>query len=52
MYLIKAFYNKINNKEYKLQIWQHNVQHINIITMKDIIFLDKVEEEKELLKIL
>ena len=44
-YLLKTFYNKINKKEYKLQIWQHNVQHTNIIAMKDIIILKKTKEK-------
>ncbi len=30
-YLLKAFYNKTNKKEYDSQIWQHNVRHINIM---------------------
>lgn len=36
-YLLKAFYNKINKKEYDLQICQHNICYTNIIAIKDII---------------
>ena len=51
-YLLKAFYNKINKKEYDLQIWQYNVCHTNIIAMKNIIAVaDRGEENKELLAI-
>ena len=46
-YFLKAFYNKTNKKKYKSQIWQHNVRHTNIITMKDVIFLKKARVEKE-----
>ena len=51
-YLLKAFYNRTNKKEYKLQIWQHNVRHININAMKDIIILEKVREKKSCQKAL
>lgn len=44
-YFLKAVYNKINKKEYKLLIWQYNVQHINIITIKDVIIVEKVREK-------
>ena len=40
-YLLKAFYNKTNKKEYDAQIWQHNVRHTNVIAMKDVIILKK-----------
>lgn len=36
-YFFKAFYNRINKKEYNLQIRQHNVRHTNIITIKKIL---------------
>ncbi len=36
-YLLKAFYNRTNKKEYDSQIRQHNVRHTNIIAMKDVI---------------
>ncbi len=45
-YLLKAFYNRINKKEYKSQIWQHNVRHTNIIAMKDVIISEKAREKK------
>ncbi len=38
----------MNKKEYDLQIQQHNVCHINIITIKDMIILKKAREEKML----
>lgn len=49
-YLLKAFYNKINKKEYNLQIWQHNIYYINITALKDIIIFEKAREKKKLLK--
>ena len=49
-YFLKAFYNKTNKKEYKLQIRQHNIRHTNIIGMKDIIILEKTREKKRLSK--
>ena len=51
-YFLEAFYNRSNKKEYKLQIWQHNVGHINIITIKDVIILEKIREKKKLLEAL
>ena len=45
-YLLKALYNKTNKKKYKSHIWQHNVRHINIITIKDGIISEKVREKK------
>ena len=49
-YFLKAFYNKINKKEYNLQIWQYNIRHKNIIVMKDVIVVaEKSRENKELL---
>lgn len=32
--LLKAFYRKTNKKEYKLQILEHNIRHINVIHVK------------------
>ncbi len=45
-YLLKAFYNRTNKKEYESQIWQHNVRYTNIIAMKDVIISEKVREKK------
>lgn len=49
-YLLKAFYHITNKKEYKSQIWQHNIYYMNIIVMKEVIILEKVREKKILLK--
>ena len=49
-YLLQAFYNWINKKKYDLQIWQHNICHTNIITMKYLIISRKVMEENMLSK--
>ena len=49
-YLLKAFYNKTNKKEYKLQIWQHNVQNTNIIAIKDMIITEKARKKEKLFK--
>lgn len=32
-YLLKAFYKRINKKEYESQILQHNIRHTNILAM-------------------
>ncbi len=48
-YLLKAFNNRTNKKEYDSQIRQHNVRHTNIIAMKDVISI--VERGGELLTI-
>ncbi len=32
-YLLKAFYGRINQKEYESQILKHNICHTNIIAM-------------------
>ena len=49
-YLLKTFYNRINNKEYDLQIWKYNIYHINIITIKDLIVAaERNGKNKELL---
>ena len=45
-YLLKAFYNRTNKKEYDAQIRQHNVRHTNVIAMKDVI-ISKRALEKE-----
>lgn len=45
-YFLKAFYDKTNKKEYKSQIWQHNICHTNIIAMKNLIILKKTKEKK------
>ena len=48
-YLLKAFYNRTNKKEYDAQIWQHNVRHTNVIAMKDVIISKKaLEKERQL----
>lgn len=47
-YLLKVIYNKTNKKKYNSQIWQHNIRHTNIITIKDVIILEKVIEKEEL----
>ena len=45
-YLLKAFYNKTNKKEYNAQIWQDNVRHTNLIAMKDVIISRKALEKE------
>ena len=45
-YLLKAFYNKTNKKEYDAQIWQYNIHHINVIAMKDVIISKKALEKE------
>ena len=47
-YLLKAFYNRMNKKEYDSQIWQHNVRHTNIIAMKDVIIEEKARKKERL----
>ena len=44
-YLFKAFYNKTNKKEYKLQVWQYNIWYTNIIAIKKVIILKKTKEK-------
>ena len=44
-YLLKAFYNKTNKKEYNLQIQQYNIYHINIIATKNVIIVTKKGRE-------
>ncbi len=46
-YLLKAFYNRTNKKEYHSQIQQYNVCYTNIIAMKDVILV--AERGRELL---
>ena len=43
-YLLKAFYNKTNKKEYNLQIWEQNICHTNIIAIKNMIISKKAKE--------
>ena len=51
-YLLKAFYNKTNQKEYNSQIRQHNICHMNIIAIKDVIAVaERGRENGELLVI-
>ncbi len=38
-YVLKAFYNRTNKKEYDSQIRQHNVRHTNIIAIKNVILV-------------
>ena len=38
----------MNKKEYKLQIWQHNMRHTNIIAMKDVIPSKNTREKEKL----
>ena len=45
-YLLKAFYNRINKKEYDAQIRQHNVRYTNVIAMKDVIISKKALEKE------
>lgn len=37
-------------KKYQSQIWQHNMQHINLISIKDVIIFKNAEEKQELSK--
>lgn len=46
-YLFKAFYRRINKKKYDLQILIHNIRHINIISMQDIILIAKVLDKND-----
>ena len=45
-YLLKAFYNRTNKKEYDAQIRQHNVRHTNVIAMKDVVTSKKAREKE------
>ena len=42
LYFLKGFYKRINKKEYKSQILEHNICHTNIIAMQDVILIAKV----------
>lgn len=44
----KIFYNRINKKQYNLK-FGIIIYHINIIVIKNVIFLEKISEKKELL---
>ena len=50
--LLKVFYKRTNKKEYDLQIWQHNICHTNIFTIKDVIIEEKTREKKKLLEVI
>ena len=41
-YFLKAFYEKINKKKWKLQILKHNICYINVIAMQDFILIVKI----------
>ena len=48
-YLLKAFYNRTNKKEYDAQIWQHNISYTNVIAIKDVIISKKaLKKERQL----
>lgn len=47
-YNLKTFYNRINKKRYKSQIWQYNIYHTSIIIIKNVITLQKAREEEKL----
>ena len=46
--LLEVFYNKINKKEYDLQIWLYNIHYTNIIAIKDVFISEQIREKKEL----
>ena len=46
-YLLKAFYNSTNKKEYDAQIRQYNVRHTNVIAMKNVTISKKSSEKEE-----
>lgn len=46
-YLLQAFYNRINEKEYDLQIWQYNVRYRNRIAIQDMIAIAKKDRKNE-----
>ena len=51
-YLLTVFYNKTNKKKYDSQIRHYNIQHTNIIAIKDMIILvEKNRDNEELLVI-
>ena len=41
-YFLKAFYGRINKKEYKSQILEHNIYYTNIIAKQDAILIAKI----------
>ena len=45
-YLLKAFYNRTNKKEYDAHIRQHNIRHKNVIIMKDVVISKKAQEKE------
>ena len=45
-YLLKAFYNKTNKKQYDTQIQQHNIRHTNVIAIKDVVISKKAQEKE------
>lgn len=47
-YYLKVFYNKINKKEYNLQIQYYNIYYTNIMAIKSIIILEKARKEEML----
>ena len=47
-YLLKAFYNRTNKKQYDSQIRQYNICYTNIIAMKNPIIEKKAREKEEL----
>lgn len=46
-YLLKAFYNNTNKKEYNLQIRKHNIYHKNIIAMKNMLAVTEKNRKNE-----
>lgn len=42
------FYKKINKNEYNSEIWQNNIYYTNIIVIKDMIILEKINKREEL----
>lgn len=50
-YLKKAFFQKMNKKEYKLQICQNSICHINIIVMNNVIIYSLKPVQLEILNI-
>lgn len=44
---MKVFYNRHNKKEYNAHFRQHDVYHINIIVIKDIIISEKSKKKKK-----
>ncbi len=44
-YLLKAFYERTNKKEYELQILKHNIRYTNVIAIQDAILIAKALDE-------